>query len=188
MIDLNNENWVEGFAKQAADLGLSADETKILMDKAATIAMYESSESFKEGFDKEAQMFQGLRNLIRGGAQQARPGALSSMASGAGQLAGGGMKALGATMPYIPAAVAGAGLYGGGSYLLDQGRELIENMNLSPQERVWKERVNAIRSLHPQDQVAEMVNLNKQIGNEYMRLAKMHGAGGNNHLERRRYW
>lgn len=70
MIDLNNQNWVEGFVKESADLGLSADETKQLLAHAAHIEMYKSSEAYKEGFDKEAQgargYFSNLWKAIKG--------------------------------------------------------------------------------------------------------------------------
>jgi hypothetical protein len=63
MIDLNNQNWVEGFVKESGDLGLSADETKQLLAHAAHIEMYKSSEAYREGFDKEAQ---GLGGVLKG--------------------------------------------------------------------------------------------------------------------------
>jgi hypothetical protein len=55
MIDLNNQNWVEGFVKESSDLGLGADETRQLLAHAAHIEMYKSSEAYREGFDKIAK-------------------------------------------------------------------------------------------------------------------------------------
>jgi hypothetical protein len=63
MIDLNNQNWVEGFVKESYDLGLSVDETTQLLAYAVHNEMYKSSEAYREGFEKEAQKLRTAREI-----------------------------------------------------------------------------------------------------------------------------
>jgi len=193
-MDVTNENWIEGFAKQAADLGLNEEQTKLLMTKASHLMLYNTSEAFREGFDKEAAglgtalkgFFSRLNNFGRAAAPAAKsPSALRNLASGAGNLAAGGLKATGAILPSVPALVTGAGLFGGGQYLYNQGRDFLNTLHMDPMQAQWHKQMQELADsgMSPEQQVLAVDTLKKNIARTYANNARVFG-----HKDTRNAW
>jgi len=186
MIDLDNENWVEGFAKAAAEQGLTADETKTLMWKAAQVHQYTTNEDFKEGFDKEANRWAKILGL--GGKATTRPSATSAMLSGAGQAAGGALRATGAMLPRLPDWATGGAMVYGGMKASDKVKDMLENYNLGPRERQLKQQLNSISGLSPEARILATEQLRKANANYYKQMHKRFGGGNSGTVTRQKYY
>jgi hypothetical protein len=110
MIDVENQNWMEGFVKESANYGLNPDQTKELLANATHFHMYKESEAYRDGFDKEAQRFGGLGKALKGlfGKGKAKAPKVNSPKLGP-------VKPLGGKAPRVPATGAGAAAAGMGA-------------------------------------------------------------------------